>query len=124
MTHLGTQLNEVLSEVKDIKLKVSEPTLRSHSDEAFQIVFPPPPTEFFTGRDEYLKQMECYFELPMTSMELQRQRKLVLHGTGGMGKKQLALKLLKQNRTRFIELNPYFLITENSYTLPDLLFYT
>ena len=59
-----------------------------------KMVTPPLPAEYFTGRDEYLGTMEDNFELPKTSVELRRQRRFVLYGTGGMGKTQLALKFL------------------------------
>ena len=67
-----------------------------------QSIIPPLPSDKFTGRDIELKEMESAFELPKTSLELGRRRIYVLHGTGGMGKTQLALKFLDKNRDRYL----------------------
>ena len=44
--------------------------------------------------------MKAAFDLPHSSVDLKRQRVFVLHGTGGMGKTQLALKFVDENSER------------------------
>ena len=65
--------------------------------EASCVVFPPPPTDIFTGREDYLAQMEQAFDFSKTSMALKKQRKFVLYGIGGMGKTQIALKFRERH---------------------------
>ena len=67
---------------------------------SFQSIIPPLPTDMFTGRDHYLEVMRNSFQFPKTSVEMGTQRKFVLHGTGGMGKTQVALKFVDENRER------------------------
>ena len=67
-----------------------------------KVVTLPLPTEYFTGRDEYLRTIETSFDLPKTSIELRRQRRFVLYGTGGMGKTQLALKFLDKHGDQYV----------------------
>ena len=67
-----------------------------------KIVTLPLPAKFFTGRDEYLKTIETSFDFPKTSLDLGEQRRFVLHGTGGMGKTQLALKFLDEHRDKYV----------------------
>ena len=76
------------------------PSFQHTSSRSFQTIVPPPPTETFTGRYEYLRAIEASFQFPKTSVELGRQRRYVLYGTGGMGKTQVALKFLDENRER------------------------
>ena len=66
------------------------------------LVTPPLPTEIFLGRENDLKHMESCFEFPNTSVELRRQRKFVLYGVGGIGKTQIALKFIAQNKERCV----------------------
>ena len=66
------------------------------------LVTPPLPTEIFSGRENDLKHMESCFEFPSTSIELKRQRKFVLYGVGGIGKTQIALKFIAQNKERCV----------------------
>ena len=66
------------------------------------LITPPLPTEIFSGRENDLKHMESCFEFPSTSIELKRQRKFVLYGVGGIGKTQLALKFIAQNKERCV----------------------
>ena len=49
--------------------------------------------------------MATAFELPKTSIELGRQRIFVLHGTGGMGKTQIALKFINEYLDRYAYLS-------------------
>jgi Cdc6-like AAA superfamily ATPase len=46
----------------------------------------------FTGREDILEKMESYFSKP-ASLE---RRLFVLHGLGGAGKTQLALKFVQK----------------------------
>ena len=50
----------------------------------------PPSAQTFTGRDDILAQMRQYF-----LNESRDQRIFVLHGLGGAGKTQIALKFVK-----------------------------
>ena len=61
------------------------------------VVIPPPPSDMFTGREDYLAQMEQSFDFSKTSMELKRQRRFILYGIGGMGKTQIALKFRERH---------------------------
>ena len=66
-----------------------------------KIVALPLPTELFSGRSEDLNVIATAFELPKTSIELGRRRIFVLHGTGGMGKTQIALKFVNEYLNRY-----------------------
>ena len=68
----------------------------------FQSIIPPPPADIFTGREDYLKLMKDSFKKPKTSVEMAIQRIFVLYGIGGIGKTQLALKFLDENRERCV----------------------
>ena len=86
---------------------------QSSLSKGLKMVTLPLPTEFFTGRDEYLNTVEGCFEFPKSSIELGKQRRFVFHGTGGMGKTQLALKFLDRNKDRYAssyQLKDVFLI--------------
>ena len=65
--------------------------------EASYVVIPPPPTDIFTGREDYLAQMEQAFDFSKTSVESKKQRKFVVYGIGGMGKTQIALKFRERH---------------------------
>ena len=67
---------------------------------SFQSIIPPLPTDMFTGRDHYLEVMRNSFQFPKTSVEMGKQRKFVLYGTGGMGKTQVALKFIDEDHDR------------------------
>ncbi|EKM82275.1 hypothetical protein AGABI1DRAFT_124759 [Agaricus bisporus var. burnettii JB137-S8] len=69
----------------------------------------PPPVEFFKGREEILDKMRKYFELGGDS-----RRVFVLHGLGGSGKTQIALKFVKES-TRFS--NVFYIDATNEQTL-------
>lgn len=71
-------------------------TYAYHSQE-LRVVIPPPPSYIFTGREDYLAQMEECFDLTKTSMELKKQRRFILYRIGGMGKTQIALKFRERN---------------------------
>ncbi|KAF8594207.1 TPR-like protein [Ceratobasidium sp. AG-I] len=57
----------------------------------------PPPSRAFTGREDILGQMDHYFSNP-GSLE---RRLFVLHGLGGAGKTQLALKFVQSHKHLF-----------------------
>ena len=63
---------------------------------------PPNTSPIFTGREGYLTEMKEKFEFPKTSVELGKQRRFILYGTGGVGKTQLALKFSALNRGRCV----------------------
>ena len=89
---------EVLGALDKInkKLTLSNPSTAKPS----QSIFPPPPTEMFTGRDHYFQVMRSSFQFSKTSVEMSKQRKFVLYGTGGMGKTQVALRFVDENHER------------------------
>ena len=68
---------------------------------ASKVVDIPLRTEFFSGRSKDLNVIATAFELPKTSVELRRRRIFVLHGTGGMGKTQIALKFVHEYLERY-----------------------
>ncbi|KAF8594629.1 TPR-like protein, partial [Ceratobasidium sp. AG-I] len=57
----------------------------------------PPPSRVFTGRQNILDQMDSYFS---QAVSLER-RLFVLHGLGGAGKTQLALKFVQSHKALF-----------------------
>ena len=73
----------------------------SPARKASKVVDIPVPTEFFSGRSKDLNVIATAFELPKTSIELRRRRIFVLHGTGGMGKTQIALKFISEYLDRY-----------------------
>lgn len=90
-------------EVMEVLQRIDKtPSSQPSSSASFLPIFPPLPTDTFTGRDDYLKKIKDSFEIPKTSVEIGKQRKFVLYGTGGMGKTQLALKFLDKNRERYV----------------------
>ena len=68
---------------------------------ASKVVDIPLPTEFFSGRSKDLNVIATAFELPKTSIGLKRRKIFVLHGTGGMGKTQMALKFVHEYLDRY-----------------------
>lgn len=99
---LTNQLEHNHKEVMEVleKIDVKPANFQPSSTSPFQSIIPPPPTDVFTGRDDYLRLIETSLMLPKTSVELGKQRRYVLYGTGGMGKTQLALKFLDKNSER------------------------
>ena len=75
---------------------------KSSISKGLKIVTLPLPTDYFTGRDEYLRTIEASFDFSKTSVELRRQRRFVLYGIGGMGKTQLALKFLDEHSDKCV----------------------
>jgi hypothetical protein len=54
---------------------------------------------YFTGRFDILKEMDSHFQSTRTLEE--RQKTVVLHGIGGVGKSATALKYAMENRARY-----------------------
>ncbi|KAF8596369.1 FabD/lysophospholipase-like protein [Ceratobasidium sp. AG-I] len=67
------------------------------SQPIFRVGRCPPPSRAFTGREDILNQMDHYFSSP-GSLE---RRLFVLHGLGGAGKTQLALKFVQSHKHLF-----------------------
>lgn len=80
---------------------VSPPTAPPSRREPVFIT-PPPPSRLFTGRAEVLKKMYDAFFSGANSTVVEEQRCYVLHGLGGSGKTQLALKFIKDHRSRCV----------------------
>lgn len=71
----------------------------------------PPPSRMFTGRQDILDQMDTYFS---KSASLER-RLFVLHGLGGAGKTQLALRFIQKHKDLYVYSSIYcsfFSLTE------------
>ena len=93
VSRLEAQQSKVITTLNRIEV-----TMHQAASKAPRIIIPPLPTGLFTGRDDYLKEMEVRFQLPKSSVELGIQRRFVLYGTGGIGKTQIALKFLDLHR--------------------------
>lgn len=86
-------LNEIQLAVKELQLRLTAaPVQKAPTRESLKDVSPPPPTKFFTGREDILVLLAQGFQLPSSST---KQRKYVLHGLGGIGKTQVVLKFLQ-----------------------------
>ncbi|KAJ7115307.1 P-loop containing nucleoside triphosphate hydrolase protein, partial [Mycena epipterygia] len=70
----------------------------------------PPPTRIFHGRKPILQQMHEYF-----TQNTGKQVIFVLHGLGGAGKTQIALKFIEESASRFI--NIFFIDSSSSETI-------
>ncbi|KAJ7073176.1 P-loop containing nucleoside triphosphate hydrolase protein [Mycena amicta] len=57
----------------------------------------PLPTKFFQGREDILSQLRTWFQLT----QQKQQRVVLLHGLGGVGKTQIALKFIAESGSRF-----------------------
>ncbi|QRV99875.1 nephrocystin-3 protein [Ceratobasidium sp. AG-Ba] len=100
------QLVEVKAKLQEaVKAAVSGGTLipTTHLDGSItrmvtkaRIKICPPPSMFFTGQSTVLTQMEDYFTEESNSRHV-----FVLHGLGGSGKTQIALKFVEQNKHLF-----------------------
>ena len=102
--HVAHRVEDNHHEVMEVLGRIDGKTASSQppSSTSFQSIIPPPPTDMFTGRSDYLQKMKDTFGLPKTSVEMRTQRKFVLYGTGGIGKTQLALKFLDENREQYV----------------------
>ncbi|KAJ7064227.1 P-loop containing nucleoside triphosphate hydrolase protein, partial [Mycena amicta] len=59
----------------------------------------PPPSKFFQGRKDILLQLERLFQ----PTEQKEQKVVLLHGLGGAGKTQIALKFIAESGSRFTD---------------------
>ncbi|KAJ7064206.1 P-loop containing nucleoside triphosphate hydrolase protein, partial [Mycena amicta] len=59
----------------------------------------PPPSKFFQGRKDILLQLERLFQ----PTEQTEQKVVLLHGLGGAGKTQIALKFIAESGSRFTD---------------------
>ncbi|KIK51773.1 hypothetical protein GYMLUDRAFT_377684 [Collybiopsis luxurians FD-317 M1] len=59
-----------------------------------------PVSPFFTGRKDILSELETYFIVESPSTEAHEKKIFVLHGMGGAGKTQTALKFMSTFRKR------------------------
>ena len=102
--HVAHHVEDIRNKVTEVLERIDGKTASSQppSSTPFQSIIPPPPTDMFTGRGEYLQKMKDNFGLPKTSVEMRTQRKFVLYGTGGIGKTQLALKFLDENPEQYV----------------------
>ena len=55
---------------------------------------PSPATPVFIGREDILEQLDDYFRMPETSVDIEKCRVFVLYGLGGGGKTQIVLKFI------------------------------
>ncbi|KAJ7115189.1 hypothetical protein C8R44DRAFT_709653 [Mycena epipterygia] len=70
----------------------------------------PPPTRIFHGRQPILQQMHEYF-----TQNTGKQGISMLHGLGGAGKTQIALKFIEESASRFIDI--FFIDSSSSETI-------
>ncbi|KAJ7841848.1 P-loop containing nucleoside triphosphate hydrolase protein [Mycena leptocephala] len=70
----------------------------------------PPPTRIFHGRRTILDKMHQYFSQNTTSQDI-----FVLHGLGGSGKTQIALKFIQEANSQYLCSLPSGFETELSY---------
>ncbi|KAF8598764.1 TPR-like protein [Ceratobasidium sp. AG-I] len=78
-------------------LKNSQGNIRLLNQPSSTIRRYPPPSSDFTGREDILEMMQRYFFSHLSSS----RRIFVLHGLGGAGKTQLALKFVQLHKKRF-----------------------
>ncbi|KAJ7726648.1 P-loop containing nucleoside triphosphate hydrolase protein, partial [Mycena metata] len=69
----------------------------------------PPPSRIFCGRQEILNKMHHFFS------DTGMQHTYVLHGLGGAGKTQIALKFIKESSSRFSDI--FFIDTSTIATI-------
>ncbi|KAH8797786.1 hypothetical protein DL96DRAFT_897628 [Flagelloscypha sp. PMI_526] len=72
----------------------------------------PAPTQYFTGRQAPLEQLEEHFNLGDEEC-----RVAVLYGMGGSGKTQMGLEFIRRNKSRFS--NIYFIDASSKLTLEN-----
>ncbi|KAJ7061268.1 hypothetical protein C8F01DRAFT_1057830 [Mycena amicta] len=68
-------------------------------DEVQTIRSCPPPSKFFQGRQDILSQLDRLFQ----PIEKKEQKAVLLHGIGGAGKTQIALKFIAESGARFTD---------------------
>ncbi|KAH8818844.1 hypothetical protein DL96DRAFT_1504027 [Flagelloscypha sp. PMI_526] len=72
----------------------------------------PPPTPYFTGRQNSLEQLEDYFNSRSGECHV-----AILYGMGGSGKTQIGLEFIRRNKSRFS--NIYFIDASSKLTLEN-----
>jgi hypothetical protein len=78
----------------------NETLAASHNRNGATINICPLVTTLFKGRQRILEQLDAYFS-PRSSGEY-RQREFLLHGMGGSGKSQIALKFAELSEQRYV----------------------
>ncbi|KAJ7839930.1 FabD/lysophospholipase-like protein [Mycena olivaceomarginata] len=87
LTDVVKSLSEKIGRVPTAAAAPLDETKKSHT--ALSLVQCPPPSPIFQGRKDILTKMDEYF-----SKDIGRRHVYVLHGLGGSGKTQIALKFL------------------------------
>ncbi|KAH8797806.1 hypothetical protein DL96DRAFT_898061 [Flagelloscypha sp. PMI_526] len=72
----------------------------------------PPPTQYFTGRQDQLEQLDGHFNSGIDECHV-----AVLYGMGGSGKTQIGLEFIRRNRSRFSDV--YFIDSSSKLTLEN-----
>ncbi|KAH8834505.1 hypothetical protein DL96DRAFT_495898 [Flagelloscypha sp. PMI_526] len=72
----------------------------------------PPPTQYFTGRQDQLEQLDDHFSSGIDECHI-----AVLYGMGGSGKTQIGLEFIRRNRSRFSDV--YFIDSSSKLTLEN-----
>ena len=62
----------------------------------------PSSTPFFIGRQMILNELDKYFIQGKTSVEIQETKTFLLHGPGGAGKTQCALRFAKLFKRKYV----------------------
>ncbi|KAH8831071.1 hypothetical protein DL96DRAFT_1811998 [Flagelloscypha sp. PMI_526] len=72
----------------------------------------PLPTQYFTGRQGFIQQLEDHFNLGGDECRI-----AVLYGMGGSGKTQIGLEFIRRNKSRFSSI--YFIDASSKLTLEN-----
>ncbi|KAH8834493.1 hypothetical protein DL96DRAFT_495528 [Flagelloscypha sp. PMI_526] len=72
----------------------------------------PPPTQYFTGRQNQLEQLDGHFNSGIDECHV-----AVLYGMGGSGKTQIGLEFIRRNKSRLS--NVYFVDASSKLTLEN-----
>ena len=78
----------------------SHQSIATSSHPKYIYVPPRPLSQQFTGQEVYLNKLRTHFG-PTTGQP--SQRRFLLHGKGGVGKTQLALKYAEENANRYVD---------------------
>ena len=78
-------------------------SIATSSHPKYVYVPPRPLSPQFTGQEVYLSKLRTYFG-PTSGPSQQSQRRFLLHGKGGVGKTQLALKYAEDTADRYVDL--------------------